>query len=138
MNTITERVERGAALLDEHDPDWWRADVDRAIDLERLNLSDGDACILGQRCPLEAAAAYRARPGSDDWDDKDEHVPYSAFSEVLFGGQWNDKATRAALLKAAHDHGFASVGGELSEFFALADAWSDLILGRRAAASVTA
>ncbi|HTJ69231.1 MAG TPA: hypothetical protein VL551_16965 [Actinospica sp.] len=52
MSTIAERVAAGAAFLDEHDPDWWRADVERAIDLEKLNLSHGDACVLGQRCPL--------------------------------------------------------------------------------------
>lgn len=31
MSTIAERVAAGAAFLDERDPDWWRADVERAI-----------------------------------------------------------------------------------------------------------
>lgn len=53
MTSAAERVAAGAAFLDEHDPDWWRAGVERAIDLDRLRMNDGRACILGQRCPLE-------------------------------------------------------------------------------------
>lgn len=54
MNTITERVAAGMAFLDEHDPQWWRADVERAIDIDELNLRSGNLCVLGQRCPIEA------------------------------------------------------------------------------------
>lgn len=46
-------VAAGVAFLDEHDPDWWRADVERAIDLDRLDIVDERLCVLGQRCPLE-------------------------------------------------------------------------------------
>ena len=60
MSTITERVAAGAAFLDENDPEWWRADVDRAIDLSELNLGNGSSCVLGQRCPLEVYAAREA------------------------------------------------------------------------------
>lgn len=138
MNTITERVERGAALLDERDPDWWRADVDRAIDLDRLNVMDGEECVLGQRCPLEAAAVYRAREGrNDEFVDKDEHTSYSAYSELLFDGRWDSNVQRPRMLEAAHDHGFAWMGGERAEFDELAGAWRDLILARRSAVSVT-
>ena len=45
MDSITERVERGAALLDEKRPGW--VDV---IDLDDLNLGDGCTCIGGQFC----------------------------------------------------------------------------------------
>ena len=45
MDSITERVERGAALLDEKRPGW--VDV---IDLDDLNLGDGCTCIGGQLC----------------------------------------------------------------------------------------
>jgi hypothetical protein len=43
MTAITERVERGAALLDERRPDWWRE-----IDLDRLALKSPCNCVLGQ------------------------------------------------------------------------------------------
>ncbi|HTJ37080.1 MAG TPA: hypothetical protein VL738_27960, partial [Dactylosporangium sp.] len=67
--TIAERVAAGAAFLDEHDPEWWRADVERAIDLDKLNLGHGDACILGQRCPVSQLAAFMVMEPSDLWDD---------------------------------------------------------------------
>ncbi len=43
MSTITERVRRGAALLDEKRPGWWRD-----IDLGRLDIDSCSTCILGQ------------------------------------------------------------------------------------------
>lgn len=43
MTTIQERVESGAAWLDEHRPGW----VDR-INLDRLIMSSKCGCILGQ------------------------------------------------------------------------------------------
>lgn len=43
MSTVTERVERGAALLDEKRPGWWQR-----IDLGRLDLAENCDCILGQ------------------------------------------------------------------------------------------
>jgi hypothetical protein len=52
IRAIAERVAAGAAFLDEHDPDWWRADVERAIDLNRLDFASGETCVLGQRSPL--------------------------------------------------------------------------------------
>lgn len=42
--TIAERVQRGAAFLDENFPDWTNE-----IDLRTLDLSSGCACILGQK-----------------------------------------------------------------------------------------
>ncbi|WP_434439738.1 hypothetical protein [Lentzea sp. E54] len=42
-DTVTERVARGVALLDEKQPRWH----DR-IELSRLDMESGDACILGQ------------------------------------------------------------------------------------------
>ena len=41
--TVRERVERGAALLDEHAPGW-----ENVIDLKTLNLSSCEACVCGQ------------------------------------------------------------------------------------------
>lgn len=56
---IADRVAAGAAWLDEHHPGW----VDR-IDLDRLNLADRKACVLGQMfgdfnaAPSELLEAY--------------------------------------------------------------------------------
>jgi hypothetical protein len=133
VSIITGRVQRGAALLDEHDPDWWRADAGRAIDLDRLDLAEGDTCVLGQRCPLEVAASYRTRAESEDEiDDPDKLTPYRAYSEQLFDGRWDSRTQRVSMLQAAHDHGFAWMGGERREFDELTAAWRDLIQGRRA------
>jgi hypothetical protein len=43
VNTITERAERGAALLDETLPGWWQG-----IDLDRLDIESECDCIAGQ------------------------------------------------------------------------------------------
>jgi hypothetical protein len=40
---LLERVDRGAALLDEYDPDWWAV-----IDLEYLDIRSWRTCVLGQ------------------------------------------------------------------------------------------
>jgi hypothetical protein len=43
MFHATQRVRRGAELLDRHRPGWeWQ------VDIEHLNLSDTDFCLLGQ------------------------------------------------------------------------------------------
>ena len=54
---IAERVARGVAWLDEHDPTWWRADAtpvssmhdSEPIELDRLDISDPCGCVLGHR-----------------------------------------------------------------------------------------
>lgn len=43
MTTAVECVNRGAALLDELDPDWWEC-----IDLPTLDIADPGVCVLGQ------------------------------------------------------------------------------------------
>jgi hypothetical protein len=43
MATIAERVARGAALLDEREPGWWKR-----IDLGKLDLASTCRCVLGQ------------------------------------------------------------------------------------------
>jgi len=43
LSTITERVERGAALLDEKRPGWWRL-----IDLGRLDIDSDRNCVIRQ------------------------------------------------------------------------------------------
>ena len=44
-----ERIAEGVKFEHEHDPDWWREDVEKAIDLERLDLDHPCRCIFGQR-----------------------------------------------------------------------------------------
>jgi hypothetical protein len=43
MSTIAERVAAGAALLDQRDPDWWRA-----IRPADLDIGSCCSCVLGQ------------------------------------------------------------------------------------------
>jgi hypothetical protein len=82
MTTIEQRVAAGAKFLDEHDPDWWRADTDRAIDLDALRLQSYDRCILGQRCPLEILSQYTGIP-VDILGEGDAPEKYDAFGRAL-------------------------------------------------------
>lgn len=118
MSTIAERVAAGAAFLDEHDLDWWRADVERAINVDRLNLRRGDMCVLGQRCPVPAEP-HRAEyvvyglqlSGLDDPDALWEWgVPLGITAPLEYGGDRMDDA---------HDE--------------LAAEWKRVITGRRSA-----
>ena len=113
MNGIAERVAAGAAFLDEHDPDWWRADVERAIDLETLDLGYGSRCVLGQRCPFETDA------------------PFSDQAAVLSGLSWDDEDNGAAIAIWAVQHGF-DAGSEDSEASLTAE-WRKVITERRSA-----
>jgi hypothetical protein len=42
-NTIVERVEKGAKLLDEKCPNWWNK-----VDISELNQGSSSTCVLGQ------------------------------------------------------------------------------------------
>lgn len=113
--TIAERVAAGTAFLDEHDPEWWRADVERAIDLDGLDLGTGSRCILGQRCPLETVA------------------PFSEQASALSGIEWRDE-TSGALYEWASAHGFDfDLNADESEYDALTAEWKRLITERRSA-----
>jgi hypothetical protein len=106
--TITERVAAGAAFLDEHDPQWWRPDVERAIDLDRLDLGSGGRCILGQRCPLEGPS------------------PFTRQSEAMSGFSWEDD--EEALDRWATRYGFDAGDVQYAELTA---EWKRVITGRR-------
>ncbi len=43
IEVLRERVERGAAFLDEHEPMWWKR-----VDEKRLRLEECEDCVLGQ------------------------------------------------------------------------------------------
>ena len=93
-----EHVAAGAAFLDEHDPDWWRADVERAINLDRLALANATHCILGQRCPLEVLAAAEQA-------DKDGLAsPFWAYAAALSAWSLDDGIE---IDRWARHHGFA-------------------------------
>lgn len=112
MSTVTGRVERGAALLDEKQPGWWRL-----VDLNRLDISTGCDCVAGQvggfpetmrnldLLSLEAQVAH----GFEADDDAEEDTPLAAV--------------------------YSAAG---RDYTALTEAWRDLILKRRAAVQVTA
>ena len=118
MATIAERVAAGAAFLDEHDPDWWRSDVERAIDLHGLSLGSVHDCILGQRCPLEVLAKV------DPKDD--EEGPFWAYALVLTGMDSED-----TVLEWATGYGFADIPS--LRYLDLTAEWKRVITARREA-----
>jgi hypothetical protein len=64
---ITERVEKGAAWLDQHKPEWYLK-----IDVAALNLADSCRCVLGQ---LWAEAEL-----SSNWEESVDAGMYGFFS----------------------------------------------------------
>jgi hypothetical protein len=59
LTLIPTRVAAGIALLDQKDPDWWRADHPLAIDLDRLDMATTCDCIAGQRgCRLPSVGRF--------------------------------------------------------------------------------
>lgn len=48
MPTIAERVAKGVEWLDSRIPDWWQT---HKFSLDRFNMSDGCACVVGQLSP---------------------------------------------------------------------------------------
>lgn len=123
---VSERVAAGAAFLDEHDPQWWRADVERAIDLGSLDLSDSGDCVLGQRCPMEVLAEF-AGVDADDEDDMSAecYQAYHAYARYLSG-------LRSGVGTWAANHGF-TMDLEDDDFRPLTDEWKRVITGRRSA-----
>jgi hypothetical protein len=133
MSTIKERVALGEAFMDEADPGWWREDVERAIDLGKLDMEAGDACVLGQRCPLAALTAYVGyTPDPDEPDDADDlEFRYHAYAGMLSGlARWE----RDAMEDWAVTHGFNRPFGEGGEeYAALTAEWKRVISERRSA-----
>jgi hypothetical protein len=116
--SVGDRVAAGSVFLDEHDPDWWRGDVERAIDLDALNLAFGDNCILGQRCPIE-------RYGTD-------YSGYHWFGAYLAGTKpYEETAIDAWAIRYGFQAGrpIASLG----EYEDLTNEWFRVIAARRAA-----
>jgi hypothetical protein len=130
MTTITEQVAAGAALMDDRDPGWWCADVERAIDLWTLDLATTDNCVLGQRCPLDALAEAVGAENPDMLRDCDRDEAYGVNATLLRDGV---PGTWVPSLDGwARAHGFT--GGD-RELDALTAEWHRVILERRETAA---
>jgi hypothetical protein len=123
VSSITERVALGAIFLNEHDPGWWRADVERAIDLETLYLGLGGRCILGQRCPFEDTGKYTA---------------FHAFARVLSGLPLDldddEESGENAIDRWAAPLGFQAYTYGCAEYDELTAEWARVIRERRSTA----
>lgn len=117
MSDITERVERGAALLDGKRPDWWRE-----IDLDRLDIGSRCGCIIGQLAGLTQASD---RGLTYEWATRQLDVGYS--DEIPMG--FEAPTTR--------EYGSNRAPTIAAEYAALTEAWRDLILARRSAAEAS-
>jgi hypothetical protein len=126
---IAERVAAGAAFLDEHDPEWWLADVERAIDLEVLDLTRTDECVLGQRCPLEVLGVW---VGTDvhELAPIDFGEAYDAYARHLSGLSGRDRFEWATGLGFALARADDRAGGNWLD---LTDEWTRVITERRSA-----
>jgi hypothetical protein len=128
MSTITERVAAGAAFLDEHDPEWWRPDVDGAISLDTLDLMNGNLCVLGQRCPLETSdCPFYVQAGR-----------VSGIAADYAGRDWDHQEVAELLIDEwAKPLGFQAFGllaeERADDFAALTVKWKRVITERRSA-----
>lgn len=125
MTTIAERVAKGAAFLDQHDPEWWRADVGRAIELDTLNLRSMGCCVLGQRCPVGVLAKYMGiDQDAEDELSAESHQAYRAYGTYLSG------RAGIALIDWTVAHAF---NADMTEFPQLTAEWTRVITERRSA-----
>lgn len=87
MSTISERVARGAAWLDQKQPGWWRT---HHIDLKTLDLSRPCFCVVGQLAPeKEFGAAIDA--GWFDLNFADAfHFGFTAVAPNRVTSGWDD------------------------------------------------
>lgn len=119
MSTVAERVERGAALLDEKRPGWWQE-----IDLGTLDIRSTCGCILGQIGSLLGDDGYLTR-FSTGLDAVRLEVPQARD----YGFEWDvdyGDATESEIDRLID-----------AECARLTEAWRDLIQRRRESAQVT-
>ena len=134
MSTVAERVAAGAAFLDEHDPDWWKPDTGRAINVKQLDLAEPEQCVLGQRCPVAILAEYclldLAELSPDDVDElwsQEGYRAYTAYAQALSGFKdW------AEIVVWADRHGFSNSAG-WDGYPDLTAEWKRVITERRSA-----
>ncbi len=105
MTTIAYRVARGATLLDQERPGWYKE-----IDLDLLDMEGGDVCVLAQ--------LFGEGPG--------DHEAYVRGAAALFGSevghQHADSAAHGFITKADESY---TVYGDLTE------AWKRVIRATR-------
>jgi hypothetical protein len=118
MTAITERVERGAALLDTKRPGWWQE-----IDLATLDIASRCGCIIGQLAGITKAS--------------DRGLMYEAATRQ-FGVSYSTEIPMGFEAPSTREYGAGVRAAMASEYDALTAAWADLITARRTAASVTA
>lgn len=130
--SVTERVQLGATLLDTEFPGW----TDH-IDLKTLNLKCGCNCVLGQKF--------------GDFSDGAREIGYALPSDAYDSNEvlWNDESSkmlealgffvRTRLSALRHDD-YSSFEVEVlrvdAEYATLTEAWTDLILARRAESAI--
>lgn len=114
---VAGRVARGAALLDGKDPGWWRADADPVINLDTLEMADGQHCVLGQRCPRELAG---------NTDPPVTHTTFYFYATALSG-----ILDEAYLNAWAADHGFDALPLHYDDYRDLRAEWGRVITERR-------
>ena len=123
MNGVTERVKRGAALLDEKDPGWWGA-----IDLGKLDLRSKCDCVLGQLGAQRFGTTL--------------HPYIDGLSEIarLSPLRAPDYGFDTGIDPDDYEHGSVEDGEEAvrREFASLTEAWRDLITRRQELAAAPA
>jgi len=123
---VTKAVAAGAALLDRHDPGWWRDDGEQPIDLTLLDLEDTGRCILGQRCPAEVLAGHLAEVGAED-----DGMPFERYWAYVHELKQRTGSRSYLVFDWARRYGFAALP---ADYFPLTAEWKRLITERRAAA----
>ena len=118
MSAITERVERGAALLDEKQPGW--LDI---IDLDLLDISSRCGCVIGQLAGLTKAS--------------DRGLAYEAATRRL-GVGYSAEIPMGFEAPTTREFGGDRETVITAEYAGLTEAWRDLITRRRELAAVPA
>jgi hypothetical protein len=116
---VWDRVKAGATWLDGIEPDW-----DLRVDLDELNMRVCGECVLGQ--------VVKARSGRADYwnvvDDGSFHEMRRDAGQPIGLGEDDSTLT----IPQATDYGFHTHDDQ--EWYALTDAWKQLIESRRRAA----
>jgi hypothetical protein len=131
--TARTAVKRGAALLDQAMPGWWKKNRGRGktIDLDMLQLSSCHLCVLGQLYANGEVGYDRGLKVLNNLAMKGKLRLPRSYKQIL-------RETEADLepgRKLPHDEffGFDAAGG-WSKYPALTEAWAKEIESRRAAA----
>lgn len=114
MSTISERVQRGAELLDAGLPDWWQT---HRFDLAKFDLKSGCSCVVGQLWP-------QAGGDPDHWDSAFDQAVNTAWLDL----NWDTAVEYGFYAGSPFD------GDHDAEYAELEREWRRVITERRAAA----